>query len=31
MKELAPGLEMDEDGMPKMDMPFPGKEQCCIM
>mmetsp|Transcript_5170 Transcript_5170/g.9077 ORF Transcript_5170/g.9077 Transcript_5170/m.9077 type:complete len:346 (-) Transcript_5170:103-1140(-) len=31
MKELAPGLEMDEDGMPKMDMPFPGNEQCCIM
>ena len=39
IKELAPGLEFDEEGMPKMDgqmpgMPFPpgvGGEECSIM
>ena len=39
IKELAPGLEFDEEGMPKMDgqmpgMPFPpgvgGDEQCTV-
>lgn len=37
IKEIAPGLELDEDGVPKMDsgmpgMPFlPGNEQCSVM
>lgn len=36
IKELAPGLEFDEEGLPKMDggipnMPFPGNEQCVVM
>ena len=40
IKELAPGLEFDEEGMPKMGgqipgMPFPpgvgGDEQCTVM
>uniref|UniRef100_A0A7S4R4K2 Peroxin-19 n=2 Tax=Ditylum brightwellii TaxID=49249 RepID=A0A7S4R4K2_9STRA len=37
IKELAPDLEFDEEGMPKMDgplpgmPPFPGNEQCNVM
>ena len=30
VKEIAPGLELDEDGIPKMDL-LNGNEECRIM
>jgi peroxin-19 len=34
IQEIAPGIELDAEGMPKIDgsgLPFPPNEECCIM
>ena len=34
IQDIAPGIELDDDGMPKLDgsgLPFPGNEECQIM
>lgn len=34
IQEIAPGIELDSDGMPKFDaskMPFDGNDECLIM
>lgn len=34
IREMAPDIELDEDGMPKLDgtgFPFPGNDECQIM
>jgi peroxin-19 len=33
IQEIAPGIELDAEGMPKLDgsnLPFPPNEECCI-